>query len=84
LKKSTDKTNTFPGVLRGDGNELEWKCTVVLVTRLTPGTSANAVSTSLRIDSDEHTPPDGNYCLNVRGRIFKVKREAGQWPVLKL
>ena len=86
MKKGTDKTDLFPGILHGDGrgNVVEWKCTVTLETRLTPGTSANAVTTSLRINSAEQSPPDGNYRLNIRGRIFKVRREGGQWPVLTL
>jgi len=84
MKKGTDKTDLFPGILHGDGNVRECKCTVALVTKLTPGTASNAVSTSLRIDSTEQTPPDGNYRLNVRGRIFKLQREGGQWPLLKL
>lgn len=84
MKKSADKTDTIPGVLRGDGEMAECKCRVALVTRLTPGRSSNAVSTSLRIDWAEQSPPDGNYRLDVRGRIFKVRREGGQWPVVKL
>ena len=63
---------------------VECKCTVALVTRLTPGTSANAVLTSLRIDSAEQSPPDGIYRLDVRGRIFKIRREGGKWPILRI
>lgn len=84
MKKGTDKTDTLPGVLRGDGDMVECKCTVSLLTKLTPKSSVNAVSTSLRIDTAEQSPPDGNYRLNVRGRIFKVRREGGQWPILTL
>jgi hypothetical protein len=84
MKKGTDKTDLFPGILRGDGDLIQCKCTVALVTRLTPGTSANAVLTSLRIDSAEQSPPDGIYRLDVRGRIFKVRREGGKWPILRL
>lgn len=83
MKKGTDKTDLFPGILRGDGDAVQCKCTVALVTRLTPGTSANAVLTSLRIET-EQSPPDGIYRLDVRGRIFKVRREGGKWPILKL
>jgi hypothetical protein len=57
---------------------------VALVKKLTRGQSANAVSTSLRIDSAGQSPPDGNYRLDVRGRIFKVRREGGKWPILQL
>ena len=84
MKKGTDKTDRLPGVLRGDKGTVECKCTVALETSLTPKSSANAVLTSLRIDSAEQSPPDGNYRLDVRGRIFKVRREGGQWPVLTL
>ena len=84
MKKSTDKTDLFPGVLHGDGDAVQCKCTVALVTKLTPGTAANAVFTSLRIESTEQTPPDGIYRLNVRGRIFKIRREGGKWPILKI
>jgi hypothetical protein len=84
MKKGTDKTDTMPGVLRGDGDKAEYKCTVALVTKLTPGRSSNAVATSLRIDWAEQSPPDGNYRLDVRGRIFKVRREGGRWPLVKL
>jgi hypothetical protein len=63
---------------------MECKCTVALVTKLSPGRSANAVSTSLRIDSAEQSPPDGMYRLDVRGRTFKVRREGGKWPLVRL
>ena len=86
MKKGIHKTDLLPGILHGDGhgNAVECKCTVTLVTRLTPGTSANVLTTSLRIDSAEQLPPDGNCCFDIRGRIFKVRREGGQWPVLTL
>jgi hypothetical protein len=86
MKKSTDKSDLLPGILQGDGrsNAVECKCTVTLVTKLTPGSSSNAVTTSIRIDSSEEVPPDGNYRLNIRGRIFNVRREGGQWPILTL
>ena len=85
MKKSTDRTDSFLGILHGlgRGNLVQCKCIVTFVTRLTPGLSANAVATSLCIDS-EQSPPDGNYRLNVRGRFFKVRREGGQWPLLTL
>jgi hypothetical protein len=84
MKKGTERTDSFPGILRGNGGVVECKCTVALVTRLTPGTSANAVLTSLRIDSAEQSPPDGIYHLDVRGRTFKVRREGGKWPILRI
>jgi hypothetical protein len=84
MKKGTDKTDSFPGILREDGGAVELKCTVALVTKVTPGRSANAVFTSLRIDSAEQSPPDGIYRLNVRGRVFRVRREGGKWPLLRL
>jgi hypothetical protein len=84
MKKGTDRTDIFAAVLRGGGEMAECKCTVALVTRLTPGRSGNAVSTSLRIDSTEKSTPDGTYHLNVHGRIFNVRREGGQWPLLAL
>ncbi|MGA9586117.1 MAG: hypothetical protein WBQ95_12360 [Terracidiphilus sp.] len=84
MKKGTHKTDVFPGILRGDGNVVQCRCTVALETKLTPGTSANAVLTWLRIDSAGQTPPDGLYRLDVRGRIFKVRREGGKWPILRL
>lgn len=84
MKKGTDRTDRFPGVLRGSGEMAECKCTVALVTKLTPGRTGNAVATSLRIDSTEKAPPDGNYRLNVRGRIFNVRCEGGRWPLLAL
>jgi hypothetical protein len=84
MKKGSDKTDLFPGVLKGDADKTQYKCTVALVTRLTRGPSANAVSTSLTIHSDGQSPPDGNYRLDVRGRIFKVRREGGKWPVVQL
>lgn len=84
MKKGTDKTDVFSGILRGDGDAMQYKCTVALVTKLTPGTSANGVLTSLRIDSSDQSPPDGIYRLDVRGRTFKVRREGGKWPILRL
>ena len=84
MKKGTDKTDVFPGILRGDGNVVECKCMVAMVTRLAPGTAANAVKTHLKIDSAEQSPPDGMYRLVVRGRTFKVRREGGKWPLLQL
>lgn len=83
MKKILDKTDTMSGVLRGDG-KMECRCRVALVTRLTAGVSSSAVTTCLRIDWAEHSPPDGNYRLDVRGRIFKVRREGGQWPMVSL
>ena len=64
MKKGTDKTDLFPGILRGDGDVVKCKCTVALETRLTPGSSGNAILTSLRIDSAEQSPPDGLYRLS--------------------
>jgi len=84
MTKGSDKTDVFPGILRGDGDAVQYKCTVALVTKLTRGTSATAVFTSLSIDSADQSPPDGNYRLDVRGRIFKVRREGGKWPILQL
>ncbi len=84
MKKSTDKTDSFPAVLRGEPQAPELKCTVVLETKLRPGRTGNAISTCLRIDSAGVTPPDGDYRLNVRGRIFKVQRRDGEWPILNL
>ena len=84
MKRGTDKTDLFPGILQGDGHVLECKCTVVMVTKLLAGSSSNAVSTTLHIDSTERATPDGNYRLNVRGRIFKLCRVGGQWPLLSL
>ena len=84
MKKGTDKTDLFPGILRGEGDVIQCKCTVALVTKVTPGTVANAVLTSLRIDSADESPPDGIYRLDVRGRIFKVRREGGKWAILRL
>jgi hypothetical protein len=84
MKKGTDKTDFFPGILRGDRDVVECKCTVALVTKLTPGIASNAISTSISIDSADQSPPDGTYRLDVRGRIFKVRREGGRWPILQL
>ena len=82
MTKGKDRTDLFQGILRGDA--IQCKCTVALVTRFTPGKSGNAVWTSLRIDSADQSPPDGIYHLDVRGRMFKVRREAGKWPILQL
>ncbi len=76
-----DKTDFLPGVLRGEG--FECKCTVALVTKLTRKTGVD-VRTNLRITSAEQTPPDGTYQLDVNGRIFKVRRQGGKWPILPL
>ena len=84
MRKRADKTDLFPGILRGEGSKVEYKCTVALATKLTRGTTANAVLTDLTIDSADQSPPDGWYRLNVRGRIFKIRREGGRWPVVKL
>ena len=84
MKKGTAKTDFFSGILRGHRDVVECKCTVALVTKLTPGTAANAISTSISIDSADQSPPDGIYRLDVRGRIFTVRREGGRWPILQL
>jgi len=84
MKKGTDTTDEIPGTLRREGDAVQYKCTVALITKLTRGASANGVLTSLRIDSADQSPPDGNYRLDVRGRIFKVRREGGKWPILRL
>jgi hypothetical protein len=82
MVKTKEKTDMLPGVLRAKA--FKCNCTVSLVTKLTPGASGNAVWTSLHIASAEKTPPDGTYKLDVLGRIFKVRRESGQWPTLSL
>jgi hypothetical protein len=82
--KKADKTDLIAGILRGDGDAVECKCTVALVTTLTPGRSSNGVLTCLRIESTEQSTPDGIYRLNVRGRIFKIRREGGKWPLLQI
>lgn len=84
MKKGSDATDRFPGTLQGDGDKVQYKCTVSLATKLTRGMSANAVASSLTIDSAGQSLPDGMYRLNVRGRIFKVRREGGKWPILRL
>ena len=77
------KTNLLTGVLRGEA--FECKCTVALVTRLAQGSSPGvAVWTTIRIMSVEKTPPNGVYLLDVHGRVFKIQREDGKWPTLKL
>jgi hypothetical protein len=84
MRKGNEKTDRFPGILHSDGNKAKYKCTVALATRLTRGASANAVASSLTIDSAGQTLPDGMYRLDVRGRIFPVRREGGRWPILYL
>jgi len=84
MNKAIGKTDLFPGILWGDGDGIKRKCTVAIVTRLTPGKSGNSIVTNLRIDSADVSPPDGMYRLNVRGRIFKLRREGGEWPMLQL
>ncbi len=81
-KESREKTDFLRGVLRGD--EFECKCTVELVTRLTPKSPSVGVWTSIRIASAEKTPPDGTYRLDVHGRIFNVDRADGKWSTLML
>jgi hypothetical protein len=83
MKKGADTTDRFPGILHGN-DKVQYKCTVALATRLTRGASAHAVSSSLTIDSAGQLVPDGMYRLDVRGRIFKVRREGGKWPSLRL
>ena len=84
MKKGSDKTDLFPGILQEVGDKVQYKCTVTLVTKMTPGISGNAVRSSLKIDSADQSLPDGNYRLDVRGRIFKVRRECGKWPIVRL
>lgn len=77
-----DRTDTLPGVLRG--HEFECKCTVVLTSNVNRQKPGVAVKTGLRITASDQLPPDGTYDLNVRGRIFKVRREGGEWPTVPL
>ena len=84
MRKGPDKTDVLPGVLRADGDKAQYKCTVAMVTKLSRGASANAVHTSLTINSADQSPPDGMYRLDVRGRIFKIRRVGGKWPILQL
>ena len=84
MKKGTDTKDVIAATLQADGDAMRHKCTVSLVTKLTRGATANGVSTSLRIDSGSPSLPDGNYRLDVRGRIFKVRREGGKWPLLHI
>jgi len=81
-KDSRQKTDVLQGVLRGDG--FECKCTAALVTRLTQTSPSVGVWTSISITSAEKTPPDGNYRLEVKGRVFPIDRADGKWETLKL
>ncbi len=84
MNKGSDKIDVFPGILRGDGDKVQYKCTVALATKVSRGMAANAVYSSLTIDSAGQLLPDGLYRLDVRGRIFKVRRVGGKWPILQL
>jgi hypothetical protein len=81
-KEAREKTNLLPGVLRGEA--FECKCTVALVTKLTLDSPSVAVWTKIRIASAEKNPPNGQYLLDVHGRVFKIQREDGKWPTLTL
>ncbi len=83
-KRKTEQQTTdhLPGVLRGRAFESD--CTVALVTRLNHEKPAVSVWTSLRITAASQTPPDGNYRLEVHGRVFSVKRVGGKWSTLNL
>ena len=82
MKKSRDKTDFLPGVLRARG--FECNCTVALVTRLTPGTNVD-VRTSLPDNSrQEQSPPDGAYNLDVLGRVLEEERVDSKWSSLPL
>ena len=84
MRKGPDKTDVLPGVLRADGDKAQYKCTVAMATKLTRGSASNAVHTSLTINSSGLVLADGMYHLDVRGRIFKVQRVGGRWPVLQI
>ena len=77
-----EKTTVLPGLLRG--RAFECKCTVVLASKVSREVPGVAVKASLRIVASDQLPPDGAYDLNVLGRIFKVRREGGEWPALPL
>lgn len=81
-KKERLTTDHLRGVLRG--NAYESDCTVALVTKLTHDKPSVAVWTSLRITAAAETPPDGQYRLEVHGRMFDVTRVGGKWPTLHL
>jgi hypothetical protein len=77
-----DKTDFLSGVLRGDA--FQCRCKVALVTNLVPAPPGMSTRTSIQIASAEQTPPDGNYNLDIHGRVFKLRRQGGQWPTLTL
>ena len=76
------KIDLLPGTLRSRG--FACKCTVELASKVVRGAPGIAVKTILRITASDQLPPDGAYDLDVRGRIFKVRRHGGEWPTVPL
>lgn len=81
-KAKPGKVDLLPAMLRGRG--FACKCTVELASKVVRGAPGIAVKSSLRITDSDQMPPDGAYDLDVRGRIFKVRRDGGQWPTVPL
>jgi hypothetical protein len=76
------KIDLLPATLRG--RDFTCNCTVELASKVTRGAPGTAVKTILRITASDQLPPDGAYDLDVRGRIFKVRRHGGEWPTVPL
>jgi hypothetical protein len=77
-----EKIDLLPAILRGRG--FACKCTVELASKVIRGGPGTAVKSSLRITASDQMPPDGAYDLDVRGRIFKVRRDGGEWATVPL
>lgn len=77
-----EKIDHLPAILRGRG--FACRCTVELASKVVRGAPGVAIKTMLRITASDQMPPDGAYDLDVRGRIFKVRRHGGEWPAVPL
>jgi hypothetical protein len=81
-KREQHTTDHLRGIIRGESFQSD--CTVALITKLNHEKPNVAVWTSLRITAAAEAPPDGNYRLEVHGRLFDVRRVGGQWATIQL
>jgi hypothetical protein len=73
---STRERVSFPGIIRGQGQEAH--CTVYATKVSLPGTSESAI-TDCDIQNVSKRLPDGNYQVTYAGRTDAVRYQGGNW-----
>lgn len=70
------KVITFPGVLRGEGQESE--CIISATEVTLPGTSVSALA-NYSIQKVSKVLPEGHYQLIAQGETINIRHSEGNW-----